>query len=103
VTDSTDETPLLEWAHKYNAYERLASQPEHLLEVVRPLREALERYGAIPDWAGVDLLRGWAFCIAREYHWSGGYLPLREAHPELWMIVDAVNRHPSAKAKDRFT
>jgi hypothetical protein len=48
----------------------------------------------------VDLLRAWAFYIARDYHWSGGYVPLHQAHPELQAIVDAINRYPSAKAKD---
>jgi hypothetical protein len=102
VTDPTDDIPLLEWAHKYDAYKRISSDSDMILEVLRPLREALDRDGQIPEWAGVDLLRTWAFAIARQYHWSGGYVPLHEAHPELRLIVDAVNRHPAAKARDRF-
>ena len=74
MTDPTDEIPTLEWAHGYNGYERIASESALLLAVPRPLREAFERDGVIPDWAGVDSLRSWAFCIASEYHWSGGYV-----------------------------
>ena len=102
VTDPTDEVRLLDWALEYNGYERVAAALELIFEVLRPLREAVQRDGVVPEWAGVDLLRAWAFWIARAYHWSGGYSPLREAHPELWIIVDAVNRHPAAKRSDRF-
>jgi hypothetical protein len=91
---------LLEWAHKYDAYKRLASDSSLLLEVLRPLREAFERDEVIPEWAGVDLLRGWAFYIARAYHW-GGYAPLRVEFPEIEAIVEAISNHPSARATDR--
>jgi hypothetical protein len=102
MSDPMDEIPILEWAHEYNGYERIAGESELMLTVLRPLREAFERDGVIPEWAGVDLLRTWAFCIAREYHWSGGYVPLHEKFPELWLIAEAVNRHPSARGEDRF-
>jgi hypothetical protein len=86
VTDPTDEILLLDRALEYNGYERIAGDAELIFEILRPLRDAVQRDGVIPEWAGVDLLRAWAFWIARAYHWSGGYSPLHEAHPELWMM-----------------
>ncbi|WP_245906496.1 hypothetical protein [Mycolicibacterium palauense] len=89
------------WAHTYNGYSRLASDHRALGEVLRPVREAFERDGTIPDWAGVDLLRGWAFILVRAHRHGGGYRPLREEFPEFAAIVAAIERHPGATEEDR--
>jgi len=98
--DDEYEYALVEWAHTYNGYQRLADSPEHLWEVVRPLDETFERSGEIPEWAGVDLLRGWVFYVVRA-HRHGGHGSLREEHPEFEAIVEAINRHPAASVEDR--
>jgi hypothetical protein len=99
VDDDNYEYALIEWAHKYQAYERLAQTPELLWHLLQPLREAFERDGSIPDWAGVDLLRGWAFYLARAHR--HGYDPLCEEYPEFEAIVAAINGHPACRASDR--
>lgn len=92
---------VVEWALRYNAYQRLAESPEQLEILIRPLREAYERIGAIPEWAGVDLLRGWAFYLQREHYHTGGHRPLFEEYPEFESILAAVNGHPDCGAGDR--
>lgn len=99
--DESHEYALIKWAHKCNGYERLAHTPENLWDVLQPLRDAFERDGSIPDWAGVDLLRGWAFYIVRAHRHGGGYSPLREEYPEFEAIVTAISRHPACRARDR--
>ena len=98
--DDSYEYALIEWACEYNAYERLAGSPNRLWDLLHPLRDAFERAGSIPDWAGVDLLRGWAFWLVRA-HSHGGYSPLCEEFPEIEAIVAAINRHPACRARDR--
>ncbi len=88
------------WAHRYNGYARLAGGPQQLGAVVEPLRAEFESTGGIPDWAGVDLLRGWAFLLVRA-HRHGGYGPLIEEFPQIVAIADAVARHPGATEDDR--
>ena len=44
------EFALVKWAHKYDGYKRLAHAPENLWDLVRPLSEAFERSGEIPEW-----------------------------------------------------
>ncbi len=87
--------------HKYDGYKRLGGDPVHLSTVIQPLREAFNNDGTIPSWAGVDLLRGWAFFIARAYRHSGGWGSVLEEHPALAAIVEAINRHPGARRSDR--
>lgn len=96
-----DEQALIEWAHEYNGYDRVARSPERLGAVLEPLREEFQRTRVIPDWAGVDLLRAWAFWCARSHRHSGGYDPFTEEHPEVLAIVDALRRHPRATDSDR--
>ncbi|MBP1819303.1 hypothetical protein [Mycobacterium sp. OAE908] len=95
------EFKLVEWAHEYDGYARLARTPENLWEVIRPAREVFERTGEIPDWAGVDLLRGWAFYLVRAHRHGGAYEPLQEEYPEIRSITEALNRHPNARTEDR--
>jgi hypothetical protein len=52
----------------------------------------------IPKWAGVDLLRGWAFYLVRLNRHENGFL--LDEHPELHEIVDAITKHPAAGEAD---
>lgn len=95
------ESRLFEWAHKYNGFARLARSPENLAGVLGPLLREFECTGRIPDWAGVDLLRGWAFHLARSYRFLGHPYPLLDEYPEFATIVEAIENHPDAKVRDR--
>lgn len=55
----------------------------------------------IPEWAGVDLLRGWAFWCVRAHRHGGGYEPIEEEYPEFKAIVAALRHHPGATDADR--
>lgn len=95
------EEKLIGWALEYNAYNRLAgtgSFPAALREVLLPLIESYKESGVIPQWAGVDLLRAWAFYLVRINRHEDGYL-LQE-HPEMHAIVAAVTKHPAARESD---
>ncbi len=88
------------WAHRYNGYTRLAG-PQQLGAVTEQLRNEYDATGVIPEWAGVDLLRGWAFLLVRAHRHGGGYRPLTEEFPQIVAIADAVDRHPEATDADR--
>ena len=91
------DTVLLAWAGSYDGYQRIASDGKRIHDVLRPLREALEDTGEVPDWAGVDLLRGYAFFMVRaDRHAGGGTLGRKfEA------VVDAIDRHPATRPEER--
>lgn len=94
---------LLEWALEYDAYKRLAYGPDRLADVVRPLSDSIKQNGKAPEWAGVDLLRGLAFCLNRQLNWPGEPKPREEeVIHQLRIIADAIDRHPDAQPKDRF-
>ncbi|UDY24663.1 hypothetical protein [Nocardioides sp. Kera G14] len=86
----------LEWAYTYDGYERLASSPEALWSVVAPVHEALLTTGRVPEWAGVDLLRGLAFYLVRaDRHQGGGSLG------RAWLeLLDSIRAHPAAGLAD---
>jgi len=85
------------WAHHYAGYERLAASPEKLAELLGPARLEWRSSGQIPDWCGVDLLRGWAFYLAREDRFQGGGSLGRE-----WeAVLDALRGHEAASGADR--
>lgn len=63
----------IEFVHEYNGYERLGRSPEALYRLVQPAHEQYQRTGRVPDWCGTDLLRGWAFYLARADRHAGGY------------------------------
>ena len=72
VMDAANEQALIDWAHEYNGYQRIASSPGALEVVVESVAREFRQTGRIPEWAGVDLLRGWAFYIVRAHRFSGG-------------------------------
>ncbi|CAB4934406.1 unannotated protein [freshwater metagenome] len=86
---------LVEWAHRYDGYARLAATPDALTELLDPARRAWLDTGGIPDWCGVDLLRGWMFWLARADYFGG-------SDPDEWAaLAVALSRHPDAQPADR--
>jgi hypothetical protein len=63
----------VKWAHKYDAYARLAGSPQSLATLLEPAWHEYHQTGRVPEWCGVDLLRGWAFYITRADRHGGGY------------------------------
>ncbi len=92
---------LIEWAHTYNGYERLAAGPGELFELLAPLRHEFDQHGMVPDWAGIDLLRGWAFYLVRAHRHSGGYEPFTVEYPEVFALADAIDKHSAVTDSDR--
>lgn len=89
-------TAEMQWALTYNGYERVAENPDALLAVLRPAMAAYEESGRVPSWAGVDLLRAWAFYRVREAHHSGYGVTTRDWDD----VLDAIRGHPSARGSD---
>ncbi len=87
----------IEWALTYDGYRRLASSPEKLEKVLRSARNSYVSRSAVPDWCGVDFLRGWAFYLVRaDYQRRGGTLS------EEWRaVLHALRVHPNASEGDR--
>lgn len=90
------------WAHTYSAYERLAGGdegPTALARLLEPAWREFERTGRVPDWCGVDLLRGWAFYLTRADRFGGGY-DLSPGGPKVreWQaVLERIAAHPSAR------
>ena len=91
---------LIGWAQRYNFYERLADG-DNIYALLTPAIREFESTGCIPDWAGVDLLRGWASFLCRSHRWSGGVRTILEQYPEFALIIEALSNHPAAKARDK--
>lgn len=90
---------IIAWAHFYDGYKRIARGAPQLAEVLRPLREAFAQTGVIPDWVGIDLLRAWAFLLARvDTHRKAGGATLGA---EFVAVVDAIDRHPAVFPRER--
>lgn len=87
----------IHWAHRYNGYQRLAETPEKLGDLIEPARREWRSTNRVPDWCGVDLLRGWAFYLTREDRFSGGGTLGKE-----WdSVLDAIRHHRAATGADR--
>lgn len=99
--DAEYEMQLIKWALRYKAYDRLATDPNQLLEVLQVLIKPYERDRRVPDWAGIDLLRGWAYYLVRWHRFSGTGRALWIDHPEILAIVEAINQHPAVRKGDR--
>ena len=70
-SDDCEFDEILRFAIAYNGYERIAGSPEALFRLYEPIRKEWEESGRLPDWAGLDLLRGLLFLMAREDHMAG--------------------------------
>jgi hypothetical protein len=91
------------WAGRYDGYRRLAGGVSELSRVVDLLARTYVETGTIPSWAGVDLLRGWAFLLVRADHHGGGYgLALGGAVESVWLqVLTAVAEHPATRPAER--
>lgn len=85
------------WAHSYDGYRRLASSPEMLASLLDGAREDYRHQGRVPDWCGVDLLRGWAFYLAREDRHRGG----DRLDYEWTAVIQRLRTHQDASGADR--
>lgn len=93
------------WALEYNAYERLAGGdegPGALARLLEPVWTEFERGGRVPEWCGVDLLRGWAFYLVRADYHSGGLSLGDRGHktPEWTAVLERIASHPGARRED---
>lgn len=87
----------VEWAHRYDGYTRLASSPENLETLLEGPRASFRANGRIPDWCGVDLLRGWAYYLVRaDRHAGGGTLT-----DEWTAVLERLRVHSGARGLDR--
>lgn len=94
------EQAMHEWARAYNAYARLSGDPGRLWRFYGPFSQEVRDTGEIPEWMGVDLLRGWAFAMWRAHDKGSGLQTLFEEFPEFELVADAVRNHPEAKPED---
>lgn len=82
------------WATSYDGYGRLASEPAALHRLIAEAERDLLNGGAVPQWCGVDLLRGWAFGLMQP-EWPGARLGTG------WFaLLDAISAHPEARLQD---
>lgn len=90
------------WAHRCNGYARLAGSPADLEVILEPARAEYRRTGRVPEWCGVDLLRGWAFYLTRmDRHWGGYGLEEGGSLVQEWQAVMAgLAAHEDAAGDD---
>jgi len=90
-------SPQMRWAKSYDGYRRLASNPQMLGAVLSGARDAYREQRRIPEWCGVDLLRGWAFYLAQENRHVGG-----DTLGEEWTaVLQRLRTHRDASGADR--
>lgn len=86
----------IKWALAYNAYDRLAADPRDLERLLSSARDEFHTSGRVPEWCGVDLLRGWAFYLVRADRFAGG-----GTLGEEWQaVLSSVREHPAARRRD---
>jgi hypothetical protein len=86
----------IRWAHRYNAYGRLAREPHELEMILQPALDQYRRNHTVPEWCGIDLLRGWAFYLVRADRFAGGGTLGREFQD----VLATVSRHPEKESGD---
>lgn len=84
---------ILGFALTYNGYDRLGSGPDALVPIVQPVLEAMRVDGQVPEWAGLDLLRGTLFWVQRLTHHWGDVPPAEEAL--MRDLVEAISARAS--------
>ena len=77
----------LEFAATYNAYNQIAAEPETVSAMYHPIREAWSKSSKVPEWVGVDLLRGLLFLRFREGHF--GY-DEDSTLPQMHQVMEAI-------------
>ena len=94
----------IDWAYHYDGYRRLAHSPETLLNLIAEARRETRSTGKVPEWCGVDFLRGWAFYLTREDRHGGGYGltdPASIEHVEWSAVLTRLAHHPDARSEER--
>lgn len=86
----------LNWAQKYNGYERIARDPRSLGLLLGPAMAEYEQTRRIPEWCGVDFLRAWAFYRHREHHMDG----IGPIAADFDAVLEAIRLHPAARKRD---
>ncbi len=81
---------ILSFALTYHGYRRLAHDPNLLYGIVSPVLDDMRSGGGIPEWAGLDLLRGALFYLQRSTHHEG-YVP-PEGERQMRTLVAAIGR-----------
>lgn len=87
----------IKWAVQYDGYGRLAGDHkshEALGRLIDPAREEWRRAGRVPDWCGVDFLRGWAYFMVRVGR--PALEPTGPEGPEFVAVLNAAASHPQA-------
>lgn len=62
---------LLQFALTFNGYTRVASSPSKVSELLEPFFREWKASRTIPEWAGLDTLRGALFWVQRGGHHRG--------------------------------
>ena len=62
-------------------------------------KKEFSKSGKIPDWVGVDLLRAWAFLVARNHN-HHRMTDTYSCCPDIYMLATAVQQHKAATKKD---
>jgi uracil-DNA glycosylase len=95
----------LVWLTAYDGYQRLAGEPQRLAALLADARAERKRSGRVPDWCGVDLLKGWAFYLYRDDYFTSGGHSLSHSDTELFRewndVMDLLTQHPGATDLDR--
>ena len=90
----------LEFAATYNAYNQIASEPETLSAMYEPIRRVWKQSSEVPEWMGVDLLRGLLFLMFVEDHFG---VPepnstLRQMH----QVIEAIRSRQIEQHEDEL-
>ena len=89
----------LEFAATYNAYNQIAAEPETLSAMYEPIRRAWQQSSEVPEWMGVDLLRGLLFLMFREDHFGNGDdSTLRQMH----QVIEAIRSRLTEQHEDQL-
>ena len=87
---NADLEQILRFALTYNGYRRLARDPNLLHGVIRPVLDAVDSRRGVPEWAGLDLLRGTLFHLQRSTHHVGHVSPDEEI--QMRALAAAIGR-----------
>jgi hypothetical protein len=91
----------LRWALRYNGLERLASGPVQLEGLLGSARDGFAATGDVPEWCGVDLLRGWAFWLST-FAIAADSRAVDVGFGDEWTaVLRRLTEHPGAHGVDR--
>lgn len=90
------------FASSFNGYLQICGPdagPVELGKVLDPMLTEYGRTGVVPEWAALDLLRGWAFFMVRADRHGGGYglVPGGTTETTFERVLHAIADHPDAQ------